>query len=36
VLSDGPNAVRLDQIDALVETLLRVADAAQGGAEIGR
>jgi 2-dehydro-3-deoxyphosphooctonate aldolase (KDO 8-P synthase) len=31
-LSDGPNAVPLDQIDTLVETLLRVAQAAHGGA----
>ena len=30
-LSDGPNAVPLDQLDGLVEHLLRVAEAAHGG-----
>jgi len=29
-LSDGPNAIPLDQLDRLVERLLRVAEAAHG------
>jgi len=30
-LSDGPNAVPLDHLDALVDRVLRIAEAAHGG-----